>query len=77
MCGSTSDVDYGFCGGYVTAVADALLAQGGGIACNHAHVKSQQYIDAFRAYAELFPGRMTGDARAAVEAAIGRAFPCR
>lgn len=77
MCNSTSDVDYGFCGGYVTAIADAMSKTPKTGACHHAHVKSQQYIEIFRSYAEIFPEKMQGDAKARVAAALARAFPCR
>lgn len=77
MCNSTSDVDYGFCGGYVTAIADAMAKTPGTGACHHAHVRSQQYIEVFRAYAELYPEKMHGEAKSAVAASLARAFPCR
>lgn len=79
LCSSSSDVDYGYCAGYITAIADGILSAGsigGYSACNHAHVRSQQYIDVFRAYAEIFPGKMNGDAETAVAAALARSFPC-
>ena len=46
MCTSTSDVDYGYCAGYVSAVAHMLLTQhvDGYRACNHANVRSQQFV---------------------------------
>lgn len=79
MCSSKSDLDYGYCAGYVTSVADGMIAAGsigGYSACNHAHVKSQQYIDVFSAYAEMFPEKLSGDAETVVAAAVARAFPC-
>jgi hypothetical protein len=78
MCTSARDLDYGYCAGYVTAVAHALLAQdvSGQRACNHGAVKSQQLVDTFNAWAELFPEKMGEDADTAVAAALARAFPC-
>lgn len=80
LCSSKSDVDYGYCAGYITAIADGILsagAIGGYTACNHAHVRSQQYIDVFRAYVELFPEQLQRDAESAVAASIARSFPCQ
>jgi hypothetical protein len=79
MCMSDSDVDYGYCAGYVTAVAHSLLNRsiGGYRACNHANVRSQQLVDTFNSWAELFPGRLSADADTAVAAALARAFPCQ
>jgi hypothetical protein len=78
MCQSQSNLDYGYCAGYVTAVADELMA--GSVAeyraCNHASVKSQQYVDIFRTYEAEFPQSRTMSADLAVAAAFARAFPC-
>ncbi len=80
MCSSEHDVDYGYCAGYITAVADQMLATGtaaGQRACNHAGIRSQQYVDVFRSFAEIFPERMNEEAEPAVAASFARAFPCR
>jgi hypothetical protein len=79
MCISNSDVDYGYCAGYVTAVAHDLLNRGvaGFRACNHTNVRSQQLVDTFNSWAELFPARLNLDAEAAVAASLARAFPCQ
>lgn len=80
MCSSTHDVDYGYCAGYVTAIADQMLSTGtagGERACNHEGVRSQQYVDVFRAYAEIFPERLKDEAERTVAASFARAFPCR
>lgn len=80
MCSSEHDVDYGYCAGYITAVADQMLAAGtaaGQHACNHEGIRSQQYVDVFRSYAEIFPERMKDEAEATVAASFARAFPCR
>ena len=79
MCNSTYDTDYGFCAGYVSALANALLAGpvAGESACSHGPVRSQQLIDIYRTYAELFPENMKGAAAKTVSASIARAFPCQ
>ena len=80
MCSSTHDVDYGYCAGYITAIADQMLSTGtagGERACNHAGVHSQQYVDVFRSFAEIFPERLQDQAERTVAASFARAFPCR
>lgn len=78
MCNSTYDTDYGFCGGYVSAIANVMLTESIAEyrACRHQQVRSQQAIDIFRGYAELFPEMMNGEASTAVAASLARAFPC-
>lgn len=78
MCASTYDTDYGFCAGYVSAIANTLLTDtiGGFRACNHAAVKSQQAVDTFVLFAKNFPNELQGDANVAVAASLARAFPC-
>lgn len=72
MCQSTYDVEYGWCAGYVTALAEAT-----GGACMNAPVRSQQYVDIFKSYMEVFPEARKSGAQEAVSAAMSRAFPCR
>jgi Rap1a immunity proteins len=72
MCQSTYDVEYGWCAGYVTALAEA-----NGGACMNAPVRSQQYVDIFKSYMEVFPEARKAGAPEAVSAAMARAFPCR
>lgn len=78
MCTSASDVDYGYCAGYVSALSHTLLTQkiGGYSACNQTNVRSQQLVDTFNSWAEVFPDRLNTDADSAVAAALARAFPC-
>lgn len=78
MCNSTYDTDYGFCGGYVSAIANMMIAESVAEyrACRHEQVRSQQAIDIFRSYAEIFPEMLDGEASAAVAASLARAFPC-
>ena len=79
MCTSASNLDYGFCAGYVTAVADALhgASVAGYRACGHDGTRSQQLIDTYNAFADMFPGNLQDSADAAVAASLARAFPCR
>lgn len=78
LCNSTYDTDYGFCAGYISGIANALLAGPvvGETACNHQPVRSEQLIDIYRNYAEVFPGNMKGSAAKTTAASIARAFPC-
>lgn len=79
LCISKYDTDYGYCAGYVSAVAGLLLKQsvGGYSACSFERVKSQQFVDIFKTYADIFPDHMKLDADVAVAAALARAFPCK
>lgn len=78
MCNSRYDTDYGFCAGYVSGIANALLAGpvSGERACSHGPVRSQQLIDLYRSYAEIFPENLRGAAAKNVAVAIARGFPC-
>jgi hypothetical protein len=78
MCRSESNLDYGYCAGYVTAVADELLygSVGEYRACNHAAVRSQQYVDIFKNYVASYPEALGKPADLAAAAAFARAFPC-
>lgn len=66
MCSSTHDVDYGYCAGYITAIADQMLSTGtagGERACNHAGVRSQQYVDVFRSFRGNLSRAIAGSGR--------------
>lgn len=78
MCDSTYDTDYGYCAGYVSAVANTLLTEsvGGFRACNFGQARSQQFVDIFKSYAQNVDANLSGDANALVAAALARAFPC-
>jgi Rap1a immunity proteins len=78
MCSSASDIDYGFCAGYVSAIAHAMLTQNIGTAraCNHENVRSQQLVDTYNSYTKLFPQQLSGAASDVAAAAMARAFPC-
>lgn len=78
-CTSHYDTDYGYCAGYVTAVADVLLQQPlyGFGACNHAPVKSQQLVDLVTLFLEDNPELQSRPAKLVVAMALARAFPCQ
>lgn len=79
LCHSTSDLDYGQCAGFVTGVAQAMAAGasvGGYAACHHENVRSQQLVDIYTAYAELFPEKLNDNAATVMAAALQRAFAC-
>jgi hypothetical protein len=78
MCTSTSDVDYGICAGYINAVSDIMLTESvaNQRACKHDKVRSQQGIDIFTSYAEIFAEELPKDATAVIAAALARGFPC-
>lgn len=78
MCSSAYDTDYGYCAGYISAVANTLTTESvaGYRACNFGMAKSQQFVDIYRSYASTFQDQMGSDANAGVAAALARAFPC-
>jgi hypothetical protein len=78
LCQSKSDIDYGFCAGYVTAIAQAMLASpvAGYRACNHGAVRSQQWIDTYARWVQQHPDAHTAPADQAVAQSIAQAFPC-
>lgn len=78
MCTSKYDTDYGFCAGYVSAVANLLATESvaGFRACNLGIVRSQQFVDIFKTYAETFRDNLGTEANAVVAASLARAFPC-
>jgi hypothetical protein len=78
MCNSSYDTDYGFCAGYISSIAEILAHQpiSGYRACHHQIVQSQQLVDLFKNYAEVYPEMMAGSASVAVAASFARAFPC-
>lgn len=78
QCGSRYNTDYGLCAGYVSAVADQLLAEGvdGQRVCTYGNARSQQFVDLVQSYAAQNPAYAHIPARALVAAALLRAFPC-
>jgi hypothetical protein len=78
MCGSTYDTDYGYCAGYVAAVANTMLSESvaGYRACNFGAARPQQFVDIFKRYGANYNDSLQGEANTAVAAALARAFPC-
>lgn len=78
MCASKYDTDYGYCAGYVSAIANLLTTESvaGYRACNFGFVRSQQFVDIFKSYAQTFHNNLGGEANATVAASLARAFPC-
>lgn len=79
LCSSKYDTEYGFCAGYISAIANVMLSDdvGGARACTHGPVRTQQLIDIYRSYAEIFPENLKGSATKNVAVSISRGFPCR
>lgn len=79
LCASKYDTDYGYCAGYVSAIANILLNEtvGGFRACNLGIVRSQQFVDIFKAYAAREQQNLPADANVAVAASLAQAFPCQ
>ena len=79
LCSSKYDTEYGFCAGYISAIANTMLsdAVSGERACTHGTVRPQQLIDIYRSYAEIFPENLRGSATKNVAVSIARGFPCR
>ncbi len=78
MCASKYDTDYGYCAGFVSAIANSLMTESvaGFRACNMGAVRSQQFVDIFKSYAEVFQTNLGSEANAVVAASLSRAFPC-
>lgn len=79
LCSSKYDTEYGFCAGYISAIANMMLSGevNGERACTHGNVRTQQLIDIYRSYAEIFPENLRGSATKNVAVSIARGFPCR
>lgn len=79
LCSSKYDTEYGFCAGYISAIANAMLSGeiNGERACTHGAIRTQQLIDIYRSYGELFPENLRGSATKNVAVSIARGFPCR
>ena len=78
MCASKYDTDYGYCAGYVSAIANTMLTESvsGYRACNLTQARSQEFVDVYTSYADIFRDKLDGEARDTVAAALARAFPC-
>lgn len=79
LCSSKYDTEYGYCAGYISAIANMMLttAVEGERACTQGTVRTQQLMDIYRSYAELFPENLRGSAAKNVAISIARGFPCR
>lgn len=78
LCTSSSDIDYGMCAGYVTALADLLMSESvaGYKACNFETVRTQEIMDIVRNYIAANQGMNSRPARIVAAAALAKAFPC-
>ena len=78
-CNSKYDVDYGYCAGFVGAIAEMMHDQALGEykACGFKTVRAQQLIDIFKNFASQNKSMFNEDAKIMVAASIARAFPCQ
>jgi hypothetical protein len=78
-CNSSYDVDYGYCAGFVGAVAEIMHDQtvADYQACGFKTVRAQQLIDIFKNFAAQNKIMFNQDAKIMVAASIARAFPCQ
>ncbi len=78
FCNGKTDIDYGYCAGYLTSMAELMLdhklyrIQ----ACNHAGVKSQQLVELFRLYAGSNNDLLDYPATMIVAKMLSSSFPC-
>lgn len=79
QCNSHYDTEYGFCAGYLSAIANAMIITpvSGERACNLGTIRTQQLIDLYRSYGEIFPENLRGAATKNAAVALSRAFPCK
>lgn len=79
FCSSPHDLDYGYCAGFVTAIADIMISNSveGYRACNHNLVQSQQLVDIVRKAFRQTPAGVTAPhERTVIAKALSEAFPC-
>lgn len=79
LCSSKYDTEYGFCAGYISGIANTMLAgevEGLRI-CSIGAARSQQLVDIYRSYGEIFPENLRGSAVRNVALSLARSFPCR
>jgi len=78
LCNSQYDTDYGYCAGYITAVAEIIRTNSidGYKACNTGQTRSQQFVDIVKTFIVKNPDLRTYSAREVVARALARAFPC-
>ena len=78
LCSSKYDTDYGYCAGFVTAIAEMMAIQdiNGLRACHIESTRSQQLVDNVRVYLTANPDLHSYSASDIVARALARAFPC-
>lgn len=78
MCNSRYDTDYGYCAGYIKAVADIMREQrvAGLDACGHDPIRSQQLIDIVNNYLEKHENELHLSARELIARALNAGFSC-
>lgn len=78
FCAQATDLDAGFCAGYVTAIADVMIDQPlyGFRACLYPSVRTQQIMENVVQAMRAPPDRSRFAARAVVADTLSRAFPC-
>ena len=79
MCGGLYDVDYGYCAGYMKAIADVMGQQAvhGQTACNQGNVRPQQLLEAMKMQAADDPALAAQPASVLATQSIARSYPCR
>ena len=78
LCTSASDVDYGMCAGYVTALADLLMSESVAAykACAFSAVRPQEIMDIVKNFIGKNPDMNDRPAHITAAAALAGAFPC-
>jgi len=78
FCRGSTDIDYGYCAGYIGAIADTMLAHSlfSYNACNHGPVQDQQLIEIVSDYIATYPQNISKPASMVVAEALARAFSC-
>ena len=79
FCQSGYDTDYGYCAGFLTAIADVMMDHSayGYTACVAPNIKPQQLTDNIIAYMDAFQVDPLMPAKEYVAAMLADRFPCR
>lgn len=77
-CNARDDVDYGYCAGYVSALAEIMLSGPiyGFEACNHGPVGDQQLMEIARDFLQTHKEAAQKPAALLIAAAFEEHFPC-
>jgi hypothetical protein len=75
-CTSTSNMDFGFCAGYISGVADVLQSQNGNSVCLPRNVVVGQVVDTVKKYLVDYPESRHYAAYSEILVALEKAFPC-